>query len=350
MTMSMDGMSRILGDSGGFWMPPRASTVAGDVDWLFYFILWISVFFFVLILVLLVYFAWKYRYREGQPVGDAPSHNTALELTWTFIPTLLVVIIFYYGFKGFMGLAVAPPDPYEIVVMAHMWSFNFSYPNGHIDDQLHIPADTPIQFTLNSADVIHGFYVPAFRVKKDIVPDRYNKIWVQALPVKAGDPQTYDIYCTQYCGQGHSTMRSSVIVHEPNEFQAWLEKADLVNMSPPEHGHKIWETRGCNGCHSIDGSIIRAPSWKELFGFEQHFQDGGSQMADEDYLHLVITNANIHPIVGFQPVMPTTVGLLKPQDVNDVIAYIKTLSSKYHPALPKPTTAPLASPATKPAG
>src|SRR5450432_2672959 len=176
---------------GNFWEPPQASTIAQSSDWLFYFILYICIFFFLLILGLLVVFAWKYRYREGFDPGDAPKHNTALELTWTFIPTVIVVIIFVYGFTGFMQLNVAPPDPYEIVVLAHTWAFSFRYPDGHIDNQLHIPADVPVRFVLNSSDVIHGFYVRAFRIKKDIVPGRYNSIWAVA-----NVPGTYDVFCT----------------------------------------------------------------------------------------------------------------------------------------------------------
>lgn len=128
--------------------------------------------FFGLVLVLLVAFAWKYRYREGQPVLDAPKHNTALELTWTFIPTLIVIVIFFYGFKGYLHMVVPPPDSYEVDVTAHMWDYTFSYPNGGISDDtnMHIPVDTPVVFVLTSTDVIHGFYMPVFRIKKDVVP------------------------------------------------------------------------------------------------------------------------------------------------------------------------------------
>ena len=165
-----------------FWMPPQASEMAGEVDWLFFFIFWICVFFFLLVLVLLVGFAWKYRYREGQPMLDAPKHNTALELTWTFIPTLIVIVIFFYGFKGYMHMVVPPPDSYEVDVTAHMWDYTFMYPNGQISDDsnMHIPVDTPVVFVMSSTDVLHGFYMPVFRIKKDVVPGRYNKIWVQA--------------------------------------------------------------------------------------------------------------------------------------------------------------------------
>jgi cytochrome c oxidase subunit 2 len=324
---------------GGFWMPPQGSAMAGEVDWLFFFIYWICVFFFLLVLVLLVTFAWKYRYREGQPMLDAPKHNTALELTWTFIPTLIVIVIFFYGFKGYMHLAVPPPDAYEVDVTARMWSYSFRYPNGEQSNELHIPVNTPVVFVLSSDDVIHGFYMPVFRIKKDIVPGRYNKIWVQATMLG-----TWDIFCTQYCGQDHSSMRSHVVVEPRSVFVEWLGKLGGGGLPPVERGQYLWNTRGCQQCHSTDGtSTGKAPTWKDLFMTEVQTMDG-MHTADEDYLHEVITHPNVHPIAGYQPIMPPTEGLLTEKDVGDIIAYIKSISKNYHPAkLPAatgPTTAP----------
>jgi cytochrome c oxidase subunit II len=336
--MKMLMTSNILADTGGsFWMPPQASTIAPDVDWLFNVIMGICIFFFLLILVLTVGFAWKYRYREGKPMLEAPKHNTALELTWTFIPTVIVVMIFFYGFKGFIKMAVPPQDPYEVVVSARMWSYTFRYPNGHVDNELHVPAGEPVQIVLTSDDVIHGFYIPVFRIKKDDVPGRYNKIWVN--PNVLG---TYDIFCTQYCGQGHSTMRSHVIVQTQDDFNAWLKSASNLNLPPPEMGKYIWQTRGCNQCHSTDGTPGRAPTWKDVFGSTITFKDGTSQVADEDYLHGVIEHPNSKPIPGFDPIMPPTAGLLSDKDIDNVIAYIKTLSVHYKPV---PTSAVTTQPA-----
>jgi cytochrome c oxidase subunit II len=328
----------ILADTGGtFWQAPSASTIAPDVDWLFNFILAICVFFFFLILILLVVFAWKYRYKEGDPAPVGPKHNTALELTWTFVPTVIVIVIFVYGFKGFLHMAIAPLDSYEIDVSARMWSYTFRYQTGHVDNILHIPAETPVLLVLNSDDVIHGFYIPAFRIKKDDVPGRYNKIWIVADAVPEGTKATYDIFCTQYCGQGHSTMRSHVVVQSPDDFNTWLKSADIFNGTPAEAGKHIWETRGCNQCHTIDGSAGRGPTWKDVFGSTVKFQDGNTALADEDYLHGVITHPNSHPLPGFDPIMPPTQGLLTEKDVENVIAFIKTFSVHYHPT---PVTAP----------
>jgi cytochrome c oxidase subunit 2 len=338
-------------DWGSFWLPPQASTVAPDVDWLFYFIYWICVFFFLLILVLLVGFAWKYRYREGHDPGEAPKHNTALELTWTFIPTVIVVIIFVYGFKGFMRMNVAPPNTYEIVVQARMWHYNFQYPNGWIDDELHIPKDVPVRFVLNSADVIHGFYIPDFRVKKDIVPGRYNSIWIEASILSP--PEGYNVFCTQFCGDQHSMMRAKAFVQPVAEYKTWLD-SQWGKLPPAELGKKYYTMYGCIQCHTIDGNRGTGPTWKDLYGSMVPLKDGTQQKADEDYLHyMIMINPNIgqpRQVMGFEPKMSPTAGLVTDKSADALITYIKTLSVNYHPELPTTTTAPSgAESATKPA-
>jgi cytochrome c oxidase subunit II len=348
----MNVMFNMLADVGGsFWMAPQGSEMAGEIDWLFFFIFWICVFFFMLILVLLVGFSWKYRYREGQPVLDAPKHNTALELTWTFIPTLIVIIIFFYGFKGYLRMVVPPPDAYEVDVTASMWHYNFSYPNGQLSDDtvqepgvlnalpvMHIPVNTPVVFVLSSTDVLHGFYMPVFRIKKDVVPGRYNKIWVTAT-----QEGKFDIFCTQYCGQDHSSMRAKVLVENRDDFVKWLNTLGGGKLPPVERGKYLWNTRGCSTCHSTDGSATgKAPTWKDLFMSEQQTIDG-SHMADENYLHEVITHPNIHPFANFSPIMPPT-DMLTEKDVGDIISYIKSISKNYHPSAVLPATVPATEP------
>lgn len=336
----MNGMFNMLADVGGtFWMPPEASSMAGHLDWLFFFIFWICVFFFVLVLVLLVGFSWKYRYREGQPMLDAPKHNTALELTWTFIPTVIVIVIFFYGFHGYLDMMIPPPNSYEVDVTAHMWDYTFAYPNGQISDDtnMHIPVNTPVEFVLTSTDVLHGFYMPVFRIKKDAVPGRYNKIWVQAT-----QEGTFDIFCTQYCGQDHSAMRRKVIVESRDKFVDWVNNLGGGKLPPVERGRYLWQTRGCSTCHSVDGAATgKAPTWKDVYGSDVQTLSGPHH-ADENYLHEVITHPNIYPIAGFQPIMPPTEGLLNEKDVSDIIKYIESISKNYHPTagLPTTTTAP----------
>jgi len=334
----MLGMMNILADGwGDMWMPPQASSQAGDIDWLFYVIFGICLFFFVLVCVLLVVFAIKYRYREGQEEIIVPRHSNALELTWTFIPTVIVFIIFYYGFRGYMDMVVAPPNAYEITVQAVQWGYTFDYPNGHADGTLHVPADMPVRLLLNSVDVLHGFYVPAFRVKKDIVPGRVNTLWFQANP-PSGKSASYDVYCTQYCGRGHSEMRAVCVVQSQTDFVNWLANAD-AGLTPVERGKLVY-ARSCALCHSIDGTIIKAPTWKDLYGSTVKFQDGTSEKADDDYLKFVITHANAKPIPGFDPIMPNFNAILRDKDVLDVIAFIKSDSKYYHPVTLGATTKP----------
>lgn len=337
--------------SGSFWMPPQASTVAGGVDSLFYFIFWITVFFFVLILALMLYFVAKYRYTEARPDAEpAPSHSTALELTWTIIPTILVLMIFYFGFRGFLKMSVVPPNAYEINVTAKMWAWEFAYPNGYVDTDLHIPANTPIRIVLQSQDVLHDLFIPQFRVKKDAVPGRYNHLWLQATdttPLGAdGKPdlsRAFDIYCAEYCGTSHSSMRAKVIVHETAKFGSWLAEAsdwEKQGITPLAQGEKFVRTRGCLGCHSVDGTRLIGPSLKNVFGEEQLLTDGTRVIADENYLKESIYDPAAKVVASFTPQMPTYKTSLKDKDVNAIIVYLKSISDKYKNETISVTTAP----------
>jgi cytochrome c oxidase subunit 2 len=319
----------ILGavNDGSMWMPKQASTVAPQVDNLFYFILWVCVFFFALITVLTVIFVIKYRHREGHTATPTPAHSTALELTWTVIPTILVLMMFYFGFKGYMDMAVAPPNSYEIQVTGQTWSWSFTYPNGYTSGaELHVPKGVPIRMVLTSQDVIHSLYIPNFRLKKDAVPGRYNRFWFEAT-----DVGEYPVYCAEYCGTQHSEMLGKVVVHEPKDFADWLEKAidwEKSGITPVEAGKKFYER--CKQCHSIDGSSGTGPSFKDLWGREEELADGSKVLVDENYVLESITNPNARIVKGFASpsAMPTFKGQLKePRDINAVIAYLKTIST-----------------------
>lgn len=323
-----------------FWMPPQASTVAGGVDSLFYFIFWITVFFFVLILALMLYFVAKYRYTEARPDADpAPSHSTALELTWTIIPTILVLMIFYFGFRGFLKMTVVPPNYYEINVTAKMWTWEFAYPNGYVDSDLHIPANTPIKIVLKSEDVLHDLYIPQFRTKKDAVPGRYNQLWLEAtattplgLDGKPDLSKAFDVYCAEYCGMSHSSMRAKVIVHSVETFPAWLAEASdpfKSGMTALEIGRMYVAKSGCLQCHSLDGSKLVGPSLKNVFGEEQLLTDGSKVVADENYLKESIYDPAAKIVAGYQPQMPSFKSRFKDRDVDAIILYLKSISDKY---------------------
>jgi cytochrome c oxidase subunit II len=313
----------LLGAPGGsLFFPQRATAEAAIVDHVFYFIFIVSVVFFALILGLMLFFILKYRRREGVGPQPSPSHSTSLELVWTIIPTILVAVMFIWGFWGYMGMRQAPEDSYEIQVLAKKWAWNFVYPNGHIEADLHVPMDQPIRLVMSSDDVIHSLYVPAFRLKMDVVPGRYTKTWFNAT-----EPGEHQLYCAEYCGTQHSTMLAKVVVHPRGEFEKWLEDAAnfLERMTPAEGGALLVQRRGCAQCHSLDGSARVGPTFKGTFGTSQPLASGENVTVDENYILESILEPMAKIRAGFKPVMPTYKGQLKDEEITAIIAYLKTL-------------------------
>lgn len=308
---------------GGFWMPPQVSTVAHHVDSLFYFILWISIIFFVLIVGLMVYFIFRYRRRAGVGAEPSPHHNTALEVTWTAIPLVLVVVIFFFGFRGYLDMSTPPVNAYEILVEGQKWNWSFTYPNGYVDANLHVPVNRPVQLVMSSADVIHSLYVPAFRIKTDVVPGRYSKAWFEATA-----PGEYELFCAEYCGTSHSDMIANVVVHPPGEFETWLAQASnfLETMSPVDAGRKLFQVRGCQQCHSVDGTAKIGPTMQGIFGRSEQMLDGSTVVADENYIRESILEPQARVVAGYEPVMPTYQGRLTDGEIGALIEYMKSLS------------------------
>ncbi len=308
---------------GSFWMPPADSTLASGVDRLFYFIFYVSLFFFVLIVALIVYFVFKYRERPGHSPQKTPTHNTPLEVTWTVVPLILVLIIFYYGFRGYIDLYTPPANAYTINVAAQKWKWLFTYPNGYVDENLHVPIDTPILLVMTSADVIHSLFIPNFRLKYDVVPGRYSKVWFQATT--AGE---FNLFCAEFCGQGHSEMTAKVVVHPPGGFEKWLTaNADIFkDKSLPEVGQYLYKSRGCAQCHTLDGAAAIGPSFKEIFGHSVKFADGSTATVDENYVRESIMNPGARIVAGYQNVMPTFHDKLTDKEVTAVIEFIKSLA------------------------
>jgi cytochrome c oxidase subunit 2 len=307
---------------GSFWLPPPSSTTAGSVDTLFYVILYVSAFFFLLIVSLMVLFAILYRRRPGQEAGPAPSHNTALEISWTVIPLIIVIVIFYMGFTGYMDIRTAPREALEIQVVGRTWTWLFRYPNGHVDENLHVPVEEPVRLVMTSEDVIHSLFIPRFRLKMDLVPGRYSTTWFRAT-----EPGEYNLVCAEYCGTGHSDMLASVIVHESGEFRKWLDDASnfLKRMSPVDAGRSLYQARGCAQCHSTDGTALVGPSIKEIFGQTHQFTDGTSAEVDENYLRESIMEPAAKIRTGYPDRMPTYKGLLSDEEISAIIAFIKSL-------------------------
>lgn len=346
---AMQPIAQLLGglplaqEGSTFWMPSEASTGARAVDLAFYFVLWVSVFFFILIVGLMLLFVIRYRRRPGRLTAEhAPRHNLALELTWTIIPVILTAAMFAIGFRTYLDEVTPPANAYEIKVHAQKWKWSFEYPNGYIDSDLHVPLNEPVLLVMDSVDVIHSFYVPDFRVKKDIVPGRFSRLWFQATQL--GE---HRVFCSQYCGTGHSDMLSKVVVQQPGDFAKWLQTAaaQYASMSPAQAGADLYQRLGCVQCHSTDGSPGLGPTYKEMYGRQVKLADGSAVVADENYVRESILDPQAQVVAGFQPVMPTFKGRMTDQQIGWIIEYLKTLSSGQQAA---PPAAPPSSPSVSP--
>jgi len=307
--------------NGTFQMPPEASTLAHQVDSLYYFIFWGAVFFFVLIVGLSLIFVLKYRRRPGQVMTPRASHNTPLEVTWTVIPLALVILVFVWGFKGYMALAVSPAGALEYHVTAKQWLWQVEGPDGETSvNEMTVPVNQAVKVILRSEDVIHSFYVPAFRVKQDAIPNRYTTLWFQAT--RTGD---FDLFCTEYCGTGHSGMLGKIHVLSAEDFEKHKEATagPAAGMSLADYGAQLYKQKACITCHSLDGTRKTGPSFKGVFGHQVHLADGTTITADENYVRQSILDPKSQVVNGFEPVMPTFQGLLKPNQIDALIEFIK---------------------------
>ncbi len=309
--------------SGTFWMPPSHSTIAGDIDALFYFIYYVSAIILLGVTVAMVLFAVKYK-RRKQEMAPHMGHNNALEITWTIIPTILVYVVFVWGFKGFINMNVVPKDAYEIKVTGQKWFWSFDYPTGATTvNELVVPVGKPIKLLMSSKDVIHCLFVPDFRTKRDLLPNRYSIQWFEAT--STGD---FLIECAEYCGTKHSEMNGKVRVMTEVDFNKWLETNSNAGegMAPEEYGAKLYTTKACITCHSTDGTAGTGPTWKGIYGTQEKLADGSSVLVDENYIRESILQPQAKVVAGFQPVMPTFQGILKDRDIDAVIAYMKSLA------------------------
>ncbi len=303
--------------------PDAISTTARDVDQLFWFILVVSLVFFGIIVGAMAWFLFRYRERPGHRAQPSASHNSLLEVAWSIIPGIFVGGIFLWGFVSYLDIRQPPDGSYEIQVVAKKWNWSFIYPNGHVDNNLHVPVDRPVRLVMSSDDVIHSLYVPAFRLKMDLVPGRYSTTWFEAS--HTGE---YVLFCAEYCGTQHSQMLARVVVHASGEFDRWLENAAnfLERMTPAEAGEVLYQRRGCAQCHSNDGSAKVGPSFRDVFGSQQGLADGSSIRVDENYLRESILEPQAKVRAGYKPVMPTYQGQLKDEEIAALIAYIKSLA------------------------
>lgn len=304
----------------GPFMPPQGSKYAAEVDRLYSFIFWLSAFFFVGIVGAMTFFVIRYRRTETPVATPRLTHHIGLELMWTIIPLILVVIIFFWGFNSYIRGVIAPGDVMEIRVTAKKWLWEFEYPNGtRSPNELHVPSGKAVKLIMSSQDVIHSFFLPTFRVKQDVLPNRYSTLWFE--PLAEGE---HVLFCAEYCGDGHSDMLGKVFVEPESKYKEWLETGGgNKDMPLAELGAALYKSRSCYTCHSLDGSRQSGPSFKGLYGRTERLTDGTSVPANDDYIRESIMYPQAKVVAGFEPVMPTYKGLLRDREVNALIEFIK---------------------------
>jgi cytochrome c oxidase subunit 2 len=322
----MTGWTASVLAEGSFWMPQAASSIAGDVDALYYFILWLCVFFFILVMGAMFAFVWKYRRQRSDQRTHPIAGNRTLEIVWSVIPSLILVVLFVWGTRVWLEQTVPPPNAMEIRVTGQMWNWSYDYPTKGCTGatELVVPKDTPVKLIVNSTDVLHSFYIPAFRVKRDAVPNKYNVMWFEAI--EAGE---FDIFCAEYCGDQHSQMLSKVRVVSNEAFQEWVDAGCGMGgegMAPAEFGAMLYDKKGCKTCHSVDGTRLVGPSFQGLYGRKEKIKDGSEVDVDDNYLRESIMYPNAKIVAGYDGVMPSYKGKLKDKQVDAIIDYIKSLS------------------------
>jgi len=313
------------------------SPTTGAVDSVFLFIIGVSLFFLVLITFLMIFFIIKYNKKRHKKAENIHG-NTTLEIIWTVIPTIIVLFMFYFGWKGFTLIRTVPEDSMTVTVTARMWSWLFEYENGIQTDTLYVPVNKPVKLLLKSQDVIHSFFIPAFRIKEDAVPGLENHLWFEA-----NEAGRYDVLCAEYCGLRHAYMYTKVIALPQDEYDSWSAKmvaemksstvqvtgADDESAARPVFaGEKLLRTKGCIACHSTDGSEMIGPTFQGLFGKEQIVLVEGQEKTvevDDEYLKRSILKPNMEIVKGYNALMPSQEGQISEQELVAIIQHLKEL-------------------------
>jgi cytochrome c oxidase subunit 2 len=300
--------------------PEQASTIAPEVDALYFFILAVTAFFAVLVVVLVGYFAIKYRDDTGLKVGAPITGSVPLEIGWSIIPFFVAIAIFLWSSVVFFHYVRPPDETLEMYATGKRWMWRFQHVDGQREiNTLHVPVGRPIKITFTSEDVLHDLYIPAFRVKADAIPGRYSSIWF--TPTKTGE---FHLFCAEYCGTRHSGMIGTVYVMEADDYQAWLGGA-TPGGSLQARGEQLFNDLACNTCHLSNGSG-RGPSLQGVFGSQVKLASGQTVVADESYIRESILTPQMKLVDGYQPLMPTFQGLVNEDGVASLIEHIKTLS------------------------
>lgn len=302
--------------------PREASTIAALTDHLYYFLIGLSGVVIAVVFGPMVVFLFKYR--RGRKAYRKPLQvsTTKIEITWTVIPTLISLGLFAWGAKVYFDEEVPPPNALQINVVAKQWMWKIQHQEGNREiNALHIPVNRPVKLTMGSEDVIHSFYVPAFRTKQDVVPGRFTTEWFQ--PDRVG---VYNFYCSEYCGAGHADMRGKIYVMKPADYEKWLKRTQPKDTLA-QAGEKLFHEYGCSGCH-VNSTAVHAPPLEGVYGHMVPLSDGSFVRADDKYIRDSILLPKSQVVAGYKPVMPTYKGRLTEDELFQVLAYIKSIGDQ----------------------
>ena len=324
-----------------FWMPESVNALAPGTDTLFMFILWVSVISMAIVCGAMVYLAVRYRASSNVNRDNPPEDHLGLEVTWTLIPTIILMIIFYWGARDYVRMSIPRSDAMEVRVMGQKWFWTFDYPEQGIRLQateemnaknaeegrpvgLVVPVDTPVRIVGSSADVLHSVFIPSFRMKKDVVPNRYTTTGFHAT-----QEGVYDLFCTEYCGTKHSGMITKVTVLSKAEFASFVEEMQKDSDGPVD-GATVFASSGCAGCHAVTDDAPAGgigPTLYGVFGRQERLTTGDTVLVDENYLRESIVNPIAKVVEGYGPVMPSYAGRLSEEELTALVVYLKGLGS-----------------------
>jgi cytochrome c oxidase subunit 2 len=314
------------------FLPPSASSVSGEVDAFYFFMVAVTAFFSLLVFGLVVFMAVKYRRKSDQDRPKAILGSVPLEIIWTAIPFLIGMVMFGWSAKIFFTIVTPPEDAIEMYATGKQWMWKIQHRNGKREiNELHIPVGQAIKLKMTSEDVIHSFFVPAFRTKMDVLPGRYTTTWFR--PTKVGK---YHLFCTEYCGTKHSGMIGWVYVMQPEDYQKWLQ-GDSGEGTLAQRGEKLFNELGCANCHRTDGKG-RGPSLVGVAGEMVELERGGKVLADEEYLRESILNPQAKLVAGYQGIMPVFQGLVSEDQLLQLIEYLKSIGKTQKAPAAKPAT------------
>ena len=302
--------------------PKEASTIAPYADALYFFLLLITVIGTGIVFALVVGFSIRYS-QKNHPVATQIEGSTILEATWTIIPLALFLLTFVWGALLYFRIYNPPTNAMNVYIVGKQWMWKAEHPGGqHEIDSLHVPMGRPVQLTMISQDVFHSFSIPAFRVKREVIPGRYSTVWFQAT-----EPGTYHLFCTQYCGTDHSAMIGDIVVLTPADYDAWT-KESTSGTSLAQNGERLFASLGCNACHS-GNAAARGPNLSNVYGSRVQLGDGSQTLVDDAFLRDTILNPSQHITAGYAPIMPTYQGQISEDGLIDLVEYVKNLSSNY---------------------